>query len=139
MKTACEMTTEEYIAAIGGRNEEADYGVHFEASKSSFAFLCDEIVTEVGEYLICRCGHEFHAFEKNEDMENSEEKSVGYFIAEKSQTTLAVANGHEGRGLGFALLCAFRKSQPLYKSGGLSEGGYRLNVKFHKLLLAGQI
>lgn len=133
---AYDMTADQYIEAIGGRSLEADSAVAFDESLAGRFFLSQEIA-RFGDYIIGRTDEgEVHAFVADEAAEDDEVKSVGYFKAEAGQTLLAVATGHEGRGLGSELLYHFRKANPLHKSGGLSAGGEALNRKFHARLVA---
>jgi len=132
---AYEMTANQYIEAIGGRSRDADWSVAFDSSLACPFYLTTEVARYAG-YVIARTKEgALHAFVA-EEIENDEVESVGYFVAEGSQTTLAVAAGHCGRGIGSELLYHFRKANPLQKSGGLSAGGESLNRKFHARLVA---
>ncbi len=139
MKAACEMTTAEYIEAIGGRSEAADSAICFDSAQASRFWLVTEIARH-GDYVIGRTREgELHAFVAEAAAADDETRSVGYFKYEARQTTLAVDGDHSGRGLGLELMWNFRKNNPLQNSGGLSAGGYALACKCHARLVAAQL
>jgi GNAT superfamily N-acetyltransferase len=65
-----------------------------------------------------------------------EGKPVGFAADEFGATGVWVVDDHQGNGLGMHLLREFRKNSPhLSKMGQMTDAGYRMTGKYHKMLV----
>jgi len=144
-KQAHEMTRDEFIAAIGGRDDSLDETVGFidkdsyRRDDTSIHVMNFKAKDGRGYEIRKSTDGQLHAFSIDELASSDDPdsvKSVGYFRAEKGQTIVAVKGDATGIGLGLELVYQFRKDNPLHPSGGLTSAGVGVNRAVHARLVS---